>query len=146
MFSNSGLFNKIPCPDKQDCKRVPCIFSHDADTRYSIPHIPVLQSSSSSEAGPSRLSHVSPTSQTNSTSLRNAAGSVIPSKRPVPPPAASRPLQPQRTMTVSRSANDEPPKKIQRLDASSSKVKSPPNQQVCDVVLMVVAISFCDRH
>ena len=83
MFSSSGLFDNVPCPDKDRCRRVRCLFSHSPNARQPVlPVIPV----SAPSPGPSRASNAvdrsSRPEERPSPSRPSSRTQTIPSKRP----------------------------------------------------------------
>ncbi|KAI0347258.1 ribonuclease H-like protein [Trametopsis cervina] len=110
MFSTLGLFDKLPCPEKDQCKRPNCVFSHSPDVKH-VPtaHVPVdvpKPVASSSKVTPPEAA---------SGSKVVARPSVIPAKRPV-------------TSTLARANNGapaEPPRKLQKVGSTARPVAVP---------------------
>ncbi|KAI5124909.1 hypothetical protein M0805_007337 [Coniferiporia weirii] len=116
MFSTSGLFSTVPCPDKSLCKRTQCIFSHAPNTKQPvIPQIPV----SAPVAGPSTLSSSTAPAAGQSTSSRpHVVARIVPTKRPGVPFAKSYAAIPDGLQSR------EPPRKLQKLDHTSARVEA----------------------
>ncbi|KAH8113273.1 ribonuclease H-like domain-containing protein [Phellopilus nigrolimitatus] len=112
MFSTTGLFSSVPCPNKTQCKRVQCIFSHAPNAAQPVlPSIPVSAPvSGSSNPSSSRNTAASGSALSN---RHHLTASVIPAKRSsgiksyAKTPDTSQPL--------------EPPKKFQKLGGAAFK-------------------------
>ncbi|TDL29584.1 hypothetical protein BD410DRAFT_823665 [Rickenella mellea] len=92
MFSTTGHFQSVPCPNGIHCKRPICIFSHSSETRQ--PHIPQIPTAT--PVAP--INHPSPSTSTS-----------IPFKRPAASPSPNARLN---------GANEGPPRKLQKVDSS----------------------------
>ena len=127
MFSSSGLFNSVPCPDKDRCKRPKCIFSHSPDAKYQgIPQIPV----SKPVAGPSNIS--SQPSPSGSRSVKNViVTSSVPAKRP------ASTFKSYASSSTSPLTN-EPPRKAQKTSLASPAASRPPTQPVSRIRYLVL--------
>ena len=106
MFATAGLFSKLPCPEKERCKRPNCLFSHSPDVK-EIPTVRVevdapKASSSKSVAGPSPSSSKIK-SNTSTTTL-------IPAKRPT---------------VISNGGPSEPPRKLLKVGPASKPAALP---------------------
>jgi RNA exonuclease 1 len=120
MFSSLKLFQNLPCPDRINCTRPRCIFSHRDPSDLPSPPLlnipfeePNVASSSTQQGVP--------------TSVKS---STIPAKRGV----VSSPL---RTVTSSASPIGEPPRKLQKLGSARkpSAVQTPSDTTVgCPLV------------
>ena len=110
MFSTAGLFSSIPCPDKKQCKRSNCVYSHDVNAKnLPLPQIPV----SSPVAGPSTTPHqkVSPAKPSRT------SAPLVPAKRQSAVVAKSYAITPN-----VQASSPEPPRKFQRVADPVSKV------------------------
>jgi hypothetical protein len=84
MFSPLGLFRGLPCPQRADCTRSQCAFSHDAHLRPPAPvHIPTMPvhtpALAQPIAGPSQ-----PPARNIWTAAEKRPGSVPPAAAPPP--------------------------------------------------------------
>jgi RNA exonuclease 1 len=106
MFSSLGLFQSLECPDRDNCTRVECIFSHRTDLQPSFTlAIPI---------------DVEPTSK---------------SHRPIPPPPGEKSIPSKRTIastsspcgpvTSKGSESSGPPRKLQKLSATPKPIAVP---------------------
>ena len=106
MFATAGLFSKLPCPEKERCKRPNCLFSHSPDVK-EIPTVRVevdapKASSSKSVAGPSpSSSKIKPNTSTTT---------LIPAKRPT---------------VISNEGPSEPPRKLLKVGPASKPAALP---------------------
>jgi len=94
MFPTLRLFHNLACPDKNNCTRPTCLFSHRPDL-------------------PPPLSLVVPfeESKPSSASASHNGGATVPAKRPV----ANSPL-------TNGSPIGEPPRKLQKLGSSQKQI------------------------
>lgn len=113
MFTSLGLFNKVPCPEKKDCKRTFCLFSHAPDAKEPLmPEIPVAASSAT--PGPSKPA--TPTKPVPARPASNATpGPSILKKRQNAVTAKSYSSQ------SSSASSEQPPRKLQKLSDSTAK-------------------------
>lgn len=123
MFSTLGLFQKLPCPEKEYCKRPNCLFSHSPDVKETpVVHIPVdapkptvsPAKSVTSQPGPSILK----------TSVGSSSSASIPAKRSV----GSALRNPGTPGTAT-----EPPRKLQKVGTTARPVASPSASSVSAV-------------
>lgn len=104
MFPTLGLFATLPCPDRPNCGRTNCVFSHDPRVVQRSPvHIPIEQPSQTNIASTS-------TAVPNSASVARSRPLTIPSKRPLP-------LSVPRNTSARNAPSpvNEPPSKLQRV-------------------------------
>ncbi|TFK55937.1 hypothetical protein OE88DRAFT_1621054 [Heliocybe sulcata] len=108
MFSLLGLFQKLPCPDRNNCKRPQCLFSHRPDASETLSlNIPVDEPKPTPAAGPS---------------TSTSANLTVPAKRP----ALSQPDLLRRPGSASNgNAAPEPPRKLQKTGPVSKPVAVP---------------------
>ncbi|KAI9001042.1 ribonuclease H-like protein [Trametes punicea] len=107
MFPSLGLFQSLPCPDKQHCTRLNCLFSHRSEIT-AIPVTPVpVDSPKPASAHPSSSTYSAASKPSTSAIASASDSSSIPAKRPV-----SSPL---RVASPSNGTSaGEPPAKFQR--------------------------------
>ncbi|KZT20361.1 ribonuclease H-like protein [Neolentinus lepideus HHB14362 ss-1] len=109
MFSLLGLFQKLPCPDRNNCKRPRCLFSHRPDASETLSlSIPLDGPKTAPTPGPSTSA-----GETKST---------VPAKRPALSQAdpAWRPGS-----TSNGNAALEPPRKLQKTGLGNKPVAVP---------------------
>lgn len=114
MFSSLGLFKETRCPDIQNCKRTPCLFSHSQDTLAEPAALDIPIQTPKPRPQP-RREQPRPT-PSSSSSLQNQ---TIPSKR-----AASE-LQ-----TANGIATVEPPRKISKIGTARKPGAVPTSAQI----------------
>ncbi|KAI0661013.1 ribonuclease H-like protein [Cubamyces menziesii] len=136
MFPTLGLFQSLPCPDKQHCSRLHCLFSHSPDIT-SIPVTPVpVDTPKPAPAQPQASSSTSSRASRPSTPAAavSSASASIPAKRPV-----SSPLRAAGSSngTVAR----EPPTKLQRTGAPNRPVAVPSGPQTTSTGAPVLRVS-----
>ena len=110
MFSTSGLFSSVPCPEKFNCKRVQCPFSHSPQaTQPRLPHIPTVLDTPTSSVPISTPKVSSP---------------IVPSKRALGSPISTGTLHSR----GHESPVKEPPQKLPKLTQTTltAVVKSIP--------------------
>ncbi|KAI0773440.1 Rexo1 protein [Irpex lacteus] len=119
MFSTIGLFSKLPCPEKETCKRPNCLFSHSPDVKQ-VPtvRVPVGAPKASSSKSVPVHSQPSPSSSKIKTSVPNA--SVVPAKRP--------------GQLISNGVAAEPPRKLLKVGPTSKPVAQPSSSVGADGV------------
>ncbi|OBZ70194.1 RNA exonuclease 3 [Grifola frondosa] len=101
MFPTLGLFQSLPCPDKQQCRRLNCIYSHRPDiTQTPVVHIPVDTPKATPQPASTFVASTSKVQQSPKSSTS------IPAKRTI-----SSPL---RAGTSNGTVVVEPPRKLQR--------------------------------
>ncbi|TFK43452.1 ribonuclease H-like domain-containing protein [Crucibulum laeve] len=106
MFSSLRLFQNVSCPEKQNCKRPHCIFSHRTDLPPPPPlNIPIEQPKPA-PADPPKRSPVKPSN-----------GVVVPAKRPISTTLSRGPL--------SAGPSSEPPRKLQKVGSSTKPIAVP---------------------
>jgi RNA exonuclease 1 len=103
MFSTLGLFHKLPCPDKQNCTRPQCIFSHDPSAAPS----------------PSLIIPVQEPKQSPSSAKPTNNNLTIPTKRSVPQSSALA------AGLRNGSPIGEPPRKLQKLGPTQKQASAP---------------------
>ncbi|EMD40752.1 hypothetical protein CERSUDRAFT_103131 [Gelatoporia subvermispora B] len=104
MFPTLGLFQSLPCPDKPNCTRSNCIFTHRPEiTQVPTVHIPV-DAPKTSPAPSTALAPVASSSQP----LKQAAA-TIPSKRPI-----NSPLRAPSSSSSNGTTAREPPSKLRK--------------------------------
>ncbi|TBU32802.1 Rexo1 protein [Dichomitus squalens] len=115
MFSTLGLFQTLPCPEKEHCARPNCLFSHRPDLiQFPVTPVPVdVPRVSSSTTHGSRLSAPEPTA---------GSSTSIPAKRSI-----SSPLRAAGVSNVIPSS--EPPTKFQRTGTPRRPVAVPTGVQ-----------------
>ncbi|KAL5508315.1 REX3 [Sanghuangporus vaninii] len=129
MFSSSGLFNNVPCPDKDRCKRARCLFSHSPNAKQPIlPHIPV----SVPTAGPSRLSNAtnnSPRPERPHPNPPDTRTYAVPSKRPAS-------FAKNSYAQSSGESSNEPPRKTLKLEAPARTTAPPSDHRTVGVPVL----------
>ena len=132
MFSSLGLFQTLPCPDKQHCNRPSCLFSHRPDlTQFPVTPVPVDIHPPSSESTSAESKHSTP----NSKPTRTSSASSIPAKR-----SLSSPLR--ASSTSNGNPASEPPSKFQRTGTPQRPVAVPTRAQSSSVRPHYVASSI----
>lgn len=120
MFSTRGLFSSLPCPERAQCRRINCLYSHDPNAKQStLPHIPV----SAPVAGPSTTVQPKKAPSPAKPLISQTTSSVVPTKRQSALAAKSYVTPSTQTTQV------EPPRKFQRIDGAASKVPTVPAAQ-----------------
>ncbi|KAL4241936.1 REXO1/REXO3 family protein [Abortiporus biennis] len=123
MFPTLNLFQRLPCPDRPNCTRLNCLFSHNPEVVFPpttpIP-VPKASGSKSNNAAPS-------SSLTKATSIPVASSSrvglpatAIPAKRPIRSPSPSRTAG-----TSSLSRSNEPPQKLRKVGTTARPAAVP---------------------
>ncbi|KAI0335436.1 ribonuclease H-like protein [Cubamyces sp. BRFM 1775] len=134
MFPTLGLFQSLPCPDKQHRTRLHCLFSHSPDIT-SIPVTPVpvdIPKSAPPQASSSTSSRAS-RPFTPATAVASASAS-IPAKRPVSSPLRA-------AGPSNGTAAREPPTKLQRTGAPNRPVAVPSGSQTTSTGAPVLRVS-----
>ncbi|EJD01091.1 uncharacterized protein FOMMEDRAFT_110616 [Fomitiporia mediterranea MF3/22] len=112
MFSNSGFFNNVPCPDKHNCKRPQCLFSHAPNAKQpATPSNNAITSNETPQRKPIATFHTIPSKRAASSSIKSYAS----------------------TATTS---TQEPPRKVQRLDAAAKSTKVSASQKTIGVPIL----------
>lgn len=120
MFSSLGLFQTLPCPEKDHCDRPNCLFSHRPDlSQFPVTPVPVDVRRPSSESSPTG-------SKRSPASTRSSPASCIPAKRSVSSPL--RAIAPSNGNPTS-----EPPTKFQRTGTPQRPVAVPTRAQSASV-------------
>ncbi|KAL5527323.1 hypothetical protein ACEPAG_6114 [Sanghuangporus baumii] len=126
MFSSSGLFDNVPCPDKDRCKRVRCLFSHSPNAKQPIlPLIPV----SVPTAGPSTSTNSSSKPERPHPNPPDTRTHAVPSKRP-----ASFAIKSY--AQSSGDSSNESPRKTLKLEASAKPTAPPSNHRTVGVPVL----------
>ena len=126
MFSTLGLFHNLPCPEKQDCKRLNCVFSHRPDlTQIPVTPVPVETP---------KPTHT-PAVATNPAVSQPAASSskLLPAKRSISSPLRAGAPGP------SNGSTSEPPRKLQRMGPPQRPVavpSAPPTSSVSTLCIL----------
>ena len=81
MFPTLGLFQKLPCPEKQSCERPNCLFSH-SPTVNQVPTVPIPLVAPQ----PAAAAQVQPTASTSRVPAQTQKQHVVPVKRPISSP------------------------------------------------------------
>ena len=117
MFPTAGLFQKLPCPEKQSCKRTNCLFNHSTHVKEVLTvHIPV------------ETPKATPSSSKSAAQQPIASTSRATPQSHVPPPSipAKRAISsPLRTAGASNGLTGEPPKKLQRIGTAQKATAKP---------------------
>ncbi|KAI0081741.1 ribonuclease H-like protein [Panus rudis PR-1116 ss-1] len=117
MFPTLGLFQKLPCPEKDSCQRVNCIFSHDPN----LPPPPTIKIPVEAAIKP-----VAPGASTTSSSKPATTTPIpktsFPHKSVVPP--HKRPLATS-SVGAEHGSTSEPPKKLQRVGPTQRPIAVP---------------------
>lgn len=98
MFSPLGLFHSLPCPNKLQCRRKNCLFSHKSgvvENPVSIPYDtpqPVASSSALASRPSVPAKRPAASSPTHALSSANAASSVQPQRKLQKVGTAQKPL------------------------------------------------------
>ncbi|ETW83986.1 hypothetical protein HETIRDRAFT_472359 [Heterobasidion irregulare TC 32-1] len=122
MFSPLGLFHSLPCPNKSQCRRKNCLFSHKSgvvENPVSIPYdTPQPVASSSALASRSSVPAKRPaaSSPTHALSSANAASSLHPQRKLQKVGTTQKPLA---LPTASRTPTGVP---VLRVNAAQSKI------------------------
>ncbi|GBE79712.1 ribonuclease H-like protein [Sparassis latifolia] len=111
MFPTLGLFSKLPCPEKQSCRRVNCLYTHDPDVVYQSPITIVV------DVAPTPPSEQPPPSS-SSQHAQKAFPSILPAKRSVSSPLHA-------VAGSSDASNQEPPRKLQRTGPLQKSIAVP---------------------
>ncbi|KAI0723275.1 Rexo1 protein [Earliella scabrosa] len=112
MFSTLGLFHNLPCPEKQDCKRLNCVFSHRPDLTQ-IPVTPVPVETPKPTHAPSVATNPAVSQHVASPS------NFLPAKRSISSPLRAGAPGP------SNGSTSEPPRKLQRMGTPQRPVAVP---------------------
>ncbi|KAH7887664.1 ribonuclease H-like protein [Phlebopus sp. FC_14] len=124
MFSTLGLFHSLPCPQKSDCKRAVCLFSHAKD----LPQPPLIVAPPDEQRppNPSSLRHTVPVKRPHELSAAASPGpdatTSEPPKQRLKTATAQRPLA---LPAASKSSTGVP---ILRVNAAQSQVAVPVRQ------------------
>ncbi|KII95095.1 hypothetical protein PLICRDRAFT_149506 [Plicaturopsis crispa FD-325 SS-3] len=114
MFSSLGLFQEVPCPERQTCRRPRCIFSHRTDLPPAPAlNIPIHEPSQQPVASTSQIQPAGPSSRPM----------TIPSKRAI--------VNQHRVASPSNngSPTSEPPRKLQKTGSVQKPVAVPTSRQ-----------------
>ncbi|KAF9495402.1 hypothetical protein BDN71DRAFT_876921 [Pleurotus eryngii] len=110
MFSSLRLFHILPCPQRDHCSRIRCVFSHESN-------LPSEQSLDIPYEKPAELDRKA----SDSPPARAPDAAVIPAKRPIASAGIRRSAAPSSTS----SQNGEPPRKLQKLGPTQRPLAVP---------------------
>lgn len=113
MFPTLGLFQRLPCPEKQSCERPNCLFSHSPDVTQ-VPTVAIPVDAPKPAAPP----QVQPVASSSSIPVKAKTTHVVPVKRPIGSPF--------RTASPNNGfSSREPPSKLQRVGTPQRPVAVP---------------------
>ncbi|KAI0938065.1 hypothetical protein AcV7_003362 [Taiwanofungus camphoratus] len=121
MFSSLGLFDNLPCPNRQNCSRVNCLFSHRPGlTEPPTAHIPVDVPKQSS----------APVASTSKALPAQQTAASIPAKRPIS-------LQSRAAGGSNETPTSEPPRKLQKVGPVKRPIALPTATQTSNGVPVI---------